>query len=267
MNKLVLIVGVIVLVAGLALLPFSGASSVSNKYDVKVQGNYGQPGTSWTISKNFNADDILGFDFRPGVDWSANSPDLYYPNFTGTRQPARVLDVTVTNPQSQDTEIRIWLIISKLGEGGTINVFPDYYQIYNKSLSDYEDLWTGEGYNDSSGAITMETGYPNVITLPNTTTWGGGSIYQLGKTTTHGVYSLSFYLDPDTKLQPGMNFSQESPTVFPPYSLVLSETSVETSYPYSWLLPVGIPASAVGVVTTGVGAKNKNKKSKLPARK
>jgi hypothetical protein len=255
LNKFVLIVGVIVLIAGLALIPLSSATAVSTNYSVKVQGYIGQPGTSWTISKDFNADDILGFDFRPSADWSDNSPELYQVNFSGTEQPARCLDINITNPQSEYTYVKLWLVISELYGGAQyVNIFPDYYEIYNKTLSDWVDLWPGQGFNDSSGAIMMESGYPQYITLPNTTYgWGGGTIFQLGKTIIPGVYTASFDLDPETILEPPYNNS----IVDPPYSLVLCETNMETSHPYSWLLPVGIPASVLGVAATGVGAKSK----------
>jgi hypothetical protein len=263
LNKLVLIVGVIVLIGGLALLPLSSATAVTNNYDVKVQGNYGQPGTSWTISKSYSANDIFGFDFRPSADWSDNSPELYWVNFTGSDMPARCLDITVTNPQSDYTEVKLWLVITSLyGGAGDIGIYPNYYEIYNKTSSNWVDLWPGQGFSDSSGAIMMESGYPNVITLPNTTYgWGGGSILQLGKTIIPGVYNASFMLDPETILEPPYNNTRADP----PFSLVLCETNVETSYPYSQLLPVGITASVLGVATTGVGAKSK--KSKPPQRK
>jgi hypothetical protein len=253
LRKFVVVLGVIVLLAGLTLVPLSATAAAIPNYNVKVQGT---DQASWTISQSFNSDEILGVDFRPFRDWSENAPDFYWVNVTGTKQPARYLKFDITNPQSACTTIRLLLVVTSVGGGASgISVVPDYYEVWNSTSSDWDRLDPAKGYSDGSGGIVIEKGYPNTTQLPlDVGAWGGGTIYQLGKASTPGVYNVSVSLDPDGAP------STPNHRVSPPANLVIVGTNIETSYPYSWVLPGGIMTCVVGAVVTTLGAASKKDK-------
>lgn len=241
------------------LTPFSSTPKKVNSYVSITDNSYPQY-TSWSISQNFSENEIVGFDFRPHSDWSDGSPDLIYSNVSGTMAPVRYLHITVTNPQGNFTTIRIMLIIDSIGGGASaVSIFPDFYEVYNSTLSDYTLLIPARGYDDPVGGIVMDKGYPNTVQLPtNVSAWGGGTIYQLGRTTMEGTYNVTLLLDPETAYEPG-----EVPPlkkVSPPVDLVICEIRVETNYPYSWLLPAGISVGIIGVAVTVPGVISKKQK-------
>jgi hypothetical protein len=251
LRKSVVAVGVIVLLAGLMLVLFSNAATAVNNYNPKVQS---YPESSWSISQSFNQDEALGFDFRPHSDWSDNTYDFYYVNLTGSYQAARYLEIAVTNPQSNLTTIRMVLIIDIYAGAGGVTVVPNYFEVYNDTLSDWVRLNSTRGFNDPSGAIVIEKGYPNIIKLPTDVgTWGGGNIFQLGKIATPGSYNLSLKLDPEGAIEPGTNKNRASP----PVDLVICETRVNTHHPYGWLLLLGMPTSIVGLAVMVFGARSR----------
>lgn len=248
MKKSVVAFGVIVLLAGFMLMSLSNTATDVTNYNMKEQGpEY----SSWSISQNFNQSEILGFDFRPHSDWSDDTYEFYYTNVSGELQPARYLEIKVTNPQSNYTTFRILLIITPNVGAQGVQIFPDYYEVYNSTLADWVRLYPAKGFTDQTGGILIEKGYPSIFDTKE-----GHHVFQLGKTSIQGVYDVSLTLDPETVHEPDSNKSRASPPVY----LDIFETKIETHYPYSWLLPVGIPTSIVGVAITILGVKIKKDK-------
>lgn len=242
------------------LVPFSNTSTVFNNY-ISVKDQSWPEYSSWSISQSFDQNETLGFDFRPHSDWSDDSYEFHFVNVSGEWQPARYLEIKVTNPQSSYTTFRMILIIaSNVGAQG-VQVFPDYYEVYNSTLSNWVRINPAKGFNDQTGGILVEKGYPSIVQLPvndtHVSVWGGGSIYQLGKTSIPGVYNVSLTLDPETVNEKGTDKTRASP----PVDLVICETRIETHHPYAWLLPAGIPTSIVGVAITSLGVKSKERRS------
>lgn len=259
MRKSIAVSGVIILAAGLLLMPVSSTPKTVSDY-INIKHQSWPEYASWSISQTSGQNEILGFDFRPHSDWSDYSPDLYTTNanLTGQQYPARYLNIEVTDPQSESTTFQMILCITSMAGGaGAVNVLADYYKVYNSTSSRFNLIDPAQGYNGSALGLAIEKGYPCTVQLPTTVgVWGGGTIYQLGKTTMQGVYTITLSLDPDTIMEPGSNQTRASP----PVDLVVVETRIETQYPYSWLLPAGASIGIIGVAIIVPGVISKKRK-------
>jgi hypothetical protein len=261
--KSIAVTGVIILLAGLMLMPVSSTPKTVNDYiNIRVVGQAASPQSlpSWNISQTFGQNEIVGFDFRVDADWSDNAYDLYTTNanLTGQQYPARYLNIEVTDPQSESTTFEIILCITSMAGGaGAVSVLADYYKVYNSTSSTFNLIDPAQGYNGSTGGLAIEKGYPCTVQLPTTVNaWGGGTIYQLGKTTMQGLYTITLSLDPSDIVEPGSLPTQASP----PADLVMVETRIGTQYPYSWLLPAGASIGIIGVAIMIPGVISKKRK-------
>jgi hypothetical protein len=244
------------------LMPLSSAPNTVNDY-VNIKDQSWPEYTSWNISQTFSQNEILGFDFRPHADWSDYAYDLYTTNanLTGQQYPARWLNIEVTDPQSENTTFEMILCITSMAGGASaVSVFGDYYKVYNGTSSKFDLIDPSQGYNGSTEGLAIEKGYPFTVQLPTTVNvWGGGTIWQLGKTTMQGVYTITLSLDPSDIVEPG-SLPGKASQALPPVDLVIVETRIGTQYPYSWLLPAGASIGIIGVAIMVPGVISKKRK-------
>lgn len=235
-KRIALTFGAVAILAGLVLASFSNAQIPVN------ESTYIQNTKQWSISDNFEENETLGFSFRPNYDWPIETPDMYYVNVTGTRQPVKYLEVNITNSNLNHTAIRIILVIDL--QRGSANPLPDYFEAFNKSLSDWQWVNRSRGFYDPEGAILISKGYPKVDTIK------GESVFQLGKATISGEYNLTCQLDPENVFDRYTNETIWPHKAFPPYYLMLYKTKEGISQPYAPLLPAGLAATALGLTIT-----------------
>lgn len=237
------------------------SSQNSNKI---TDSTFAQATKQWTESMIFNQNETVGFSFRPDNDWSIAIYGLDSANVSGTYIPVKYLQANITGPESNCTMVRIYVLISQLNGGVSyMSVYEDYFDVYNKTSA---EPWVRanrtSGFQDPDGSLVIEKGYPKTENLD------GENVFQLGKTSLQGNYTLTCSLDPEYVEDVfAENNSRWFHPVSPPPILRLYKSTTRTEYPNFILLPIGAGTSVLGVIVVVWGIRSGKKMHPLRARK
>jgi len=223
MNKWILSIGTIILLAGLILVSCSNMQEqvINQQLEANVEKR-------WNISGVFQQGENLTLDFRVHSDWSLPIYDQD-PEYS---MSVKYFFVNITNTVASNyTLIQITLVPPVVPQ-------PPYSFL----LSPVEIRVIHHG------GITIED-FPTSLPVS-------------GIAKDDGLYLLNCSLFPPIVQDTDLSGNPWTHDASPPPSLYLYKETQEIEYPYSFLLPLGIPISICGVGTSIWGARPQSKKRK-----
>ena len=224
MNKWIVSIGIIILLAGLILVSCSNMQEqVINQH---LEANAER---KWNISGVFQQGENLTLDFRVHSDWSLPFYELD-PEYATS---VKYFSVNITNTVANNyTLIQITLVPPVVPE-------PPYNFLLSPS---------GEIRVTHHGGITVED-FPKSLPIS-------------GIAKDDGLYLLTCSLFPPLVQDRDLSFNPWTHDASPPPALYLYKKTRETEYPYSFLLPLGISISICGIGTSMWGTRPQSKKSR-----
>lgn len=233
MKKWTIILGMLIILVGLALIPYW------NRPTVKVISTSKQVEKEWTISDYFEKGVNMSLDFQQSYDWSL-------PQYEPSEDPPllrKYLQVNVTDTVAKTTTTFKITLVNPRG------VLPPALYVTRLEVYSVEVL--------QHGALTVED-HPKIDPELG---------INLGITRNNAEHVVTLFFEPlftyvEDKDVSGRLWIHET---FPPAVLRLKKVSTQTDYPYFFLLPVGASLCIVGVILPVWSAKSS--KRKAPRRK
>lgn len=219
----------LIILAGLALI------SYWNQPTVEVISTSKQVEDKWTISDYFEKGVNMSLDFQQSYDWSL-------PQYEPWEDPPilrKYLRVNVTdNVAKTTTTFKITLVNPR-------GVLPPHLYTTRLEVYSVEVLQHGALIVEDQPKIDPELGI------------------NLGITKNNGKYVVTLFFEPpftyvNDKDVTGKMWVHET---FPPAVLRLKKISIQTEYPYFFLLPVGASLCIVGLILPVWSAKSSKRKA------
>ncbi len=214
--------GLIILFAGLILTSGVGGFQEEITRDEEVN----RLTNSWVISGNFSKGENLTFDLRQHPDWSL--PFYADDSPTGLYQKYFMANVTDT----MTSNYTLFKIVLMVPQASSPPQAPYNFNLFVASIEvlHHGALITEDKPRHAAGGIVKNT----------------------------GEYHVDCWLDPEYVNDRDLQGNPWPHPASPP-ELYLFRTTAETTYPYAFLLPLGISTIAVGFVTSVWGARTKRK--------
>jgi hypothetical protein len=222
-RKWSLALGIIAIFAGVTFTP---SSTIQQRIEHLRKIN--DITRAWNISGYFRQNENLTLDFSPHIDWSLPK---YYPD--------------VQNP----TYVKYFMV-------NVTNTVSKNYTLFQVTLVTPGDNPPEPPYGFTLELYDIKVSHQGLLITGDSPTYLGGTVPE------DGLYIVNCFLVPSTIID------KDPVTLLPyprkpsaPAELILYSVTEETTYPYYFLLPIGVPTLVIGVVLSVWGSRSSRRRS------
>lgn len=225
MKKVVVGIGVFLILIGVIL---AANFNVQRKIDLSEEAD--RQTNKWTVSGFFNESEKMGLYFVQPKDWSFEPyPDLGGPPYS------KNLMINVTNEDTEQFTLFKVILVVPQRETPPAPPYAFILTIYRVEVE------------QQKGAI-ITVAYPHHT----------GQLIALGMTNSSGQYRIEAKLVPDIVIDE----NKKPKMVSPPLQLILYKVSTKYEAPYTFLLPIGLVITSIGVSIFVFGLRKKPRRNK-----
>lgn len=224
MKKWALALGITIVFIGVVLTPSSGISE-----KVYQSSEVSSKERSWNTQGYLEKDERLLVDFSPHADWSLGP----WPMIRDDPPYGKYLNVNVTDTVSKNYTLFAVYIVP----ASTVSLPPP----------------EGGGFTLTIYDVTVI--HDGALLRPSNPQYPTGTVQE------DGLFTVNCSLEPSTIIDRDLNGTSYHRNVSPPGEIRLLKQTVETSYPFFYLLPVGVPTIVVGVILSVWGSRSSHRRS------